>query len=66
MNFNWQEIIALLLAAIAAGYLARRAWRVFGRGCQSCSRCADQSEGGLPRTKQLVPLENKEEVKRKK
>ena len=31
MNFDWQEIIALLLAVIAAGYLARRAWRVFGR-----------------------------------
>jgi hypothetical protein len=47
MQFGWQELVALMVVALAAGYLTRRAWRlVSGKksgGCGTCSSCGTTS-----------------------
>jgi hypothetical protein len=46
MTFDWQNATALLAVAMAAAYLARRAWLAVRRrragcgGCQSCPAAA--------------------------
>ena len=46
MHLPWQDLIALALVALAAGYLGWQGWRVFARrqasacgggGCSSCN-----------------------------
>ncbi len=43
MQFGWQELVALIVVALATAYLTRRAWRlVRGKksgGCSTCSSC---------------------------
>jgi hypothetical protein len=43
MQFGWQDLVALIVVALATGYLARRTWRVLGGsksgGCGTCSSC---------------------------
>ena len=39
----WQDFIALVIVGVAAGYLARIAWRTFASkkpGCNSCGSCS--------------------------
>ncbi|MEX0585170.1 MAG: FeoB-associated Cys-rich membrane protein [Pirellulales bacterium] len=56
MTWDWQTPIVLLLAAVAAVYLLRRAWAVVKRkragGCGSCGTCPSQQE----RTGTTLPL----------
>lgn len=41
MSAVWQDIIALTLVALSAGWLLRRAWRTFAAksGCTGCGSC---------------------------
>jgi hypothetical protein len=54
---NWQDYIALGIVAVAAAYLARRAWLVVARrksaGCGGCGTCAAGSTGDA---KKLVTI----------
>ncbi len=60
MSFPWQETIAIVLAAVAAGYLAYRAYRTLARkksgGCGSCSTCPTEVAGETIDEKPLVTL----------
>jgi hypothetical protein len=41
-----QPFIVMIIVTVAAGYLTRRVWRLFGGtadGCAACSRCAVQA-----------------------
>ena len=53
-----QDLLAILLALLAAGYLVRFAWRRFGGGqggaCGSCSSCGSAH---APSVRPLVSLE---------
>lgn len=45
MQFLWQDIVALTLVSLAAGYLALRGWWLFfarrgARGCSGCGGCS--------------------------
>ncbi len=55
-----QQILTLLLALVASGYLLRRGWlslRGKGNGCGSCSECpADLTEENMPVRKALYTL----------
>jgi hypothetical protein len=56
---NMQDILAISIVAIAAGYLARQAWLRLslkrGGSCGSCSNCsANRSVDSLP----LVTISN--------
>ncbi|HUY87813.1 MAG TPA: hypothetical protein VMV10_03670 [Pirellulales bacterium] len=57
MNDLGQNIAALSLVALAAGYLLRQAWRLFAvkpaRACGGCSGCSARPAAGPP----VVPLE---------
>ena len=59
---DWQNIIALGLVGLAAGYLARKAWRRIGglteRTCGSCSDCVAISTDDFqsPRSTPLVRI----------
>ncbi|HKD37219.1 MAG TPA: hypothetical protein VKB78_10470 [Pirellulales bacterium] len=54
MLFDWQNLIAIVLVAAAAGYLGRRGWTAIAgrrRGCGACSTCpaeSIQSANGKP------------------
>jgi hypothetical protein len=58
-----QNILALLMVALAAGYLARRSWRYFAArkqsaGCGSaCGGCPSNGESTMV-TKPLVTVES--------
>lgn len=60
MNIDWQQAIALGLAALAAGYIGRRAWRRFSSK-NTCAACAACGGGRAPEAKQdpaIVPIES--------
>jgi hypothetical protein len=57
MIADWQDFVALGVAAISASYLAWRGWLVVRRkraGCGGCNDCPSQSHGN---EKALVLLE---------
>jgi hypothetical protein len=57
-----QNLLALLVVALAAGYLVRRGWRYFADrkssvGCGSgCNGCASQNDSTMP--KPLVTIDS--------
>lgn len=62
MNLPWQDLIALALVAIAAGYLGWHGWRFIARrratGCGGgCSGCAAGEKGASVDGKPLVTIE---------
>lgn len=57
MEIPWQDIAALILVTLAAGYLALRGWRLFfarrgGQHCNSCGGCS----GGATKELSLILL----------
>ena len=61
MKLGWQDLIALAIVCMAAGYLARLAWRAFGRkaegGCgTSCGKCSAGANATIPRPEQVVSI----------
>jgi len=60
MNVDWQQSVALALAAIAAGYIGWRAWRRYlGKGgCPACSACGSNKTKGTVQGKAIVPIDS--------
>jgi hypothetical protein len=62
MTFDWQDAIALVAAAAAASYLARRGWLAIKRkraacgGCGSCPASAGTKTAG---TKTILTIDLK-------
>ena len=59
---DWQQIVTILIALLAAGWLLRRAivsLRTGKTGCGSCSGCPESAEPEtLPVRKQLYSLDS--------
>jgi len=60
-NLGWQDLIALAIVCLAAGYLARLAWGAFGRkaesGCGSaCGKCSTGANTSRTRPEQVVSI----------
>lgn len=52
-----QDLLAILIVAVAAGYLARRMWlRVAGRKSGACGSCSNCGPAGAERPKPLVTI----------
>jgi hypothetical protein len=53
------ELLTLAIVAVAAGYLARRAWGVFARkrsgGCGSCAGCSSDQTAVNPHSQAFNP-----------
>ena len=62
MDLGWQDILALALVAVAAIYVAYRAWRVLTRkrttGCDTgCSTCPQSDPKSTSEAKPFVSIE---------
>jgi hypothetical protein len=49
--FDWQNVVALTVVAVAAAYVARHGWRALASrpsrpGCGGCSSCPSKTAGG--------------------
>lgn len=52
---DWQWLVVISIVAMAAGYLARRAWRTWSkRGCGGCG----SSPNSRPSPATLIPPED--------
>jgi hypothetical protein len=60
MNFNWQDLTAMVLVVAALGYLSYRGWQIVVRkktgGCGGggCSGCGNASPKGADESKPFV------------
>ena len=57
MAFDWQNIVALTVVAVASAYIARWVWRSVGptsTGCGSCSKKSDAQ----PIARQIVSVDD--------
>jgi hypothetical protein len=61
MNWDWQQLIALLCVAVALFVLGRRVvrlWRGASKpGCGACATCPVQEGATVPQSKPLVALD---------
>jgi hypothetical protein len=59
MNFDWQNVMALLVVGAAGVYLARVAWQSIARrkaaGCGSCGSCPSGAEANQPQLFGIEP-----------
>lgn len=55
----WQLIIVIVIVALAAAYLVRRAWRTWNkRGCGGGCGCATSKQNGQPvASTTMIPAE---------
>ena len=59
MQFGWQEFVALIVVALAAGYLARRAWRVLiGKKSGGCGTCSSYGTTGAKPNGEVISIES--------
>jgi hypothetical protein len=57
MTLDWQDLIALIVAAIACGYLALRGYATLTRRKANCGGCANCPSAAAADSKTVVSIE---------
>jgi len=60
MDIDWQQAVALGLAALAVSHIGWRAWRRFSSktACAGCAGCGTGRAGQVVQERTVVPIES--------